>query len=109
MIKMDKIGEERYSPKLLFILSLLVGLNILDSFFTLMILDLGGEEVNPLVRSAIQVYGDRFWIWKFVLVSVSAVLLCFCSRLKYVKGIIVGLACLYFVVVMHQIALLNFH
>jgi hypothetical protein len=106
---MDTIAEEHYSSRLLFILTLLVGLNILDSLFTMMILDLGGEEVNFLVRSAIQAYGDRFWIWKFALVSVSAVLLCLGSRLKYVKGVIVGLACLYFVVVAYQIALLNLH
>ena len=106
---MDTIAEEHYSPRLLFILTLLVGLNILDSLFTMMSLDLGGEELNFLVRPAIQAYGDRFWIWKFALVSVSAVLLCLGSRLKYVKGVIVGLACLYFVVVAYQIALLNLH
>ncbi len=106
---MDTIAQEHYSPKLLFILTLLIGLNILDSFFTMMILDLGGEEVNPLIRSAIGVYGDRFWIWKYALVSVCAILLCLCSRVKYIKGVILGLACLYFVVVAYQIALLNLH
>ncbi len=106
---MDTIAQEHYSPKLLFILTLLIGLNILDSFFTMMILDLGGEEVNPLIRSAIRVYGDRFWIWKYALVSVCAILLCLCSRVKYIKGVILGLACLYFVVVAYQIALLNLH
>ncbi len=89
-------------------MTLIVGLNILDSLFTMMILHLGGQEVNPVVRSAIQVYGDSFWIWKFALVSVSAVLLCVCSSLKYIKGLMVALACVYFVVVAYQIALINF-
>ncbi len=104
---MDTIAKEHYSPRLLFILTLLVSLNILDSFLTMIILDLGGEEVNPFVRSAIEVYGDGFWIWKFALVSVCAVLLCLGSRLKYIKGVIVSLACLFFVVVAYQIVLLN--
>ncbi len=106
---MDMIAEKQYSPRLLFVLIFLVGLNILDSFFTMMILDLGGEEANPLVRSAIQVYGDYFWIWKFALVSAGVFLLCLGSRVKYVKEIIVALAGLYFVVVGYEIALLNLH
>ena len=108
-MEIKAIANEHYSPRLLFALTLLLGLNILDSLFTMMILDLGGEELNPIVRSAIQAYGERFWIWKFVLVSISAVGLCFCSRMKYIKGAIVGLACIYFLVVAYQIALLNLH
>jgi len=106
---MNTVADKRYSPKLLFILTLIVGLNILDSLFTMMILDLGGQEVNPVVRSAIQIYGNRFWIWKYALVSVSAVLLCHCSRLRHLKEVIVVLACFYLVVVAYQIVLINFH
>jgi hypothetical protein len=106
---MDKIVEEHYSPRLLFFLTLVVGLNVLDSLFTMIILDLGGKEVNPIAYSAFEVYGDHFWIWKFGLVSVGVILLCLCNRLKYLKGVIVGLACLYSIVVAYQIALLNLH
>src|SRR5512147_3132035 len=62
---------DRYGARLFFFLILIVGLNILDSFFTMIILDCGGSEVNPIVRSAIEVYGDDFWVWKFLIVSVN--------------------------------------
>ncbi len=108
-MEMKTVADTHYSPRLLLILTLIIGLNILDSLFTIMILDLGGQEVNPVVRSAIHIYGNRFWIWKYALVSVSAVLLCHCSRLKHLKGVIFVLACFYLAVVVYQIALLNFY
>lgn len=53
---------DRYSPGILFFMTLIVGLNILDAIFTTMILDLGGYELNPIVRSVIFLYGDKFWL-----------------------------------------------
>ncbi len=106
---MNTAAGIHYSPGLLFIMTLIVGLNILDSLFTIMILDLGGREVNPIVRSAIQLCGNNFWIWKYALVSVSAILLCHCSRFRDLRGVLFVLACLYFAVVVYQIALINFH
>jgi hypothetical protein len=50
------------------ILVLFVGLNILDSFLTMMIL-MEGVRRQIHVRSVIQLHGDRFWIWKFGLLS----------------------------------------
>ena len=38
---------DRYSHLMFFILVLILGLNILDSLFTMMIIDLGGQEFNP--------------------------------------------------------------
>ena len=66
-------------------LILIVGLNILDSSFTMIILEFGGWEVNPIVRAAMDVYGDQFWVWKFLLVSFNLVLLCLHSRFRYVN------------------------
>jgi hypothetical protein len=97
---------DRYSPILLFFLILIIGLNILDAFFTLLILDLKGWEANPVVRSVIDLYGTEFWIWKFFIVSVSIALLCLHSRFRLVKEVIVGISCLYLLVVAYQIFLL---
>jgi len=52
----------RYSPDLLIAVTLIVGLNVLDAFFTMVILDQGGREVNPIVRAAMDTWGERFWI-----------------------------------------------
>ena len=97
---------DRYSSALLFFLISIIGLNVLDAFFTLMILDLEGWEANPVVQSVINLYGTKFWIWKFSIVSISLALLCLHSRFRLVRELIVAVGCLYFMVVVYQIFLL---
>ena len=97
---------DRYSSALLFFLISIIGLNVLDAFFTLMILDLKGWEANPVVQSVINLYGTKFWIWKFSIVSISLALLCLHSRFRLVRELIVAIGCLYFMVVVYQIFLL---
>jgi hypothetical protein len=97
---------DQYSSVLFFFLVLIVGLNILDAFFTLMILDLKGWEANPVVRSVIDLYGTEFWIWKFSIVSFSLTLLCLHSRFRLVKEVIIGIGCIYVLVVAYQFFLL---
>jgi hypothetical protein len=98
---------DRYHPRLLFLILLIVGLNILDSLFTLMILECGGHELNPIVQSAIAMYGDHFWIWKFGIVSVNAVL-CLYSKFRYVKKFS-GICLIYLTVVLYQVSLMLFY
>ena len=97
---------DRYSSILFFFLISIVGLNVLDAFLTLLILDLKGWEANPVVNSVITLYGTKFWIWKFFIVSVPLALLCLHSRFKWVKEIIVVISCLYIMVVAYQVFLL---
>ena len=97
---------DRYSPVLFFLLVLVLGLNIIDSFFTIMILDMKGWELNPIVQSVMDIHGDRFWIWKFGIVSTSLILLCLHSRFKWVKGTLVAVTAIYFLVVLYQLLLL---
>jgi len=97
---------DRYSSALLFFLISIIGLNVLDAFFTLMILDLKGWEANPVVQSVINLYGTKFWIWKFSIVSISVALLCLHSRFRLVRELIVAVGCLYLMVVIYQIFLL---
>jgi len=100
---------DRYSPGLLFFLILIVGLNILDSSFTMIILEFGGWEVNPIVRAAMDVYGDQFWVWKFLLVSFSLVLLCLHSRFRYVNKGIIWITLMYLGVILYQVFLMKVH
>jgi hypothetical protein len=97
----------QYPPDLLIAMTLIVGLNVIDALFTMIILEQGGKEGNPLVQLAMDAWGDHFWIWKFVMVSSNIVLLCLCSHMKYVKAMIFGVCCLYAAVVMYQLVLLN--
>ena len=97
---------DRYSSALLILLVLVVGLNILDSLFTMMILDSQGVEVNPIVGAVIELHGDKFWIWKFGIVSFCLVLLCLHSTFKWTRGVIVVLSSVYLAVVIYQLFLL---
>jgi hypothetical protein len=94
---------DHYSALLFFFLISAVVLNILDAFITIMILDLGGWEVNPIVRSGIEVYGDKFWVWKFAIVSACVVFLCLHSKFRRAKLIIVSLNIFYLLVVFFNV------
>lgn len=94
---------DRYGTRLFFVITLIVGLNILDALFTMMIIDLNGSEVNPIVLSVMALYGDNFWIWKFCILSFSLVVLCLHSRFRGVKPIVAGSCVIYLVVVLYQI------
>jgi hypothetical protein len=71
-----------------------------------MILESEGWEVNPIVHSAMEVHGDRFWIWKFAIVSVSLVLLCLHIKYRPVKTVILSAGIIYCAVVLYQILLM---
>lgn len=97
---------DRYHPGVLFWLVLLAGLNIMDAFFTLIILDHGGWEANPIVHSVITILGDNFWIWKFGLVSLSLMLLCLHSKFKIVKIFIIFITLIYLGILFYHINLI---
>ncbi len=98
---------DRHSSLVFFFLVLILGLNILDSLFTMMILDLKGREANPIVRAVMDIYGSNFWIWTFGIVSLCTVLLCMHSKHRLVQGVIIVLGCVYFTVVLYQLLLLR--
>jgi hypothetical protein len=97
---------DRYGSELLFLIVLIAGLNILDAFFTMMILEDGGSEINPIVHSAIQTYGDNFWIWKFIMVSVPLILLCLHNKFRLAIPAILGISGAYIGVVIFEIFLM---
>lgn len=93
---------DRYSSGLFFFLILLLGLNILDALFTMIILGFGGWEVNPIVGSVITLCGDRFWVWKFGIVSLSLIFLCLHSKFSSVRSILLALNAVYVIIIVHQ-------
>ena len=94
---------DRYSSELFLFLVLILGLNILDVLFTMIILDNKGWELNPVVSSVINIHGDGFWIWKFAIVSFSLILLCLHSKFRPVKQIIMGLSLIYLLTILYEI------
>ena len=99
---------DRYGPGLFFILVSIIGLNVLDSLLTMMILELGGRELNPVVLSVMGLCGEKFWVWKFAIVSICMVLLCLHSRFKRVMAVCIGSALVYLAVTLYQIFLIAY-
>jgi hypothetical protein len=100
--------DDRYSAPTFFLLVSIAGLNILDSLFTMMIMDLGGWEANPIVKAAMDVHGDKFWVWKFAMVSSCLLLLCLHSRYSLVKKMMVFLTSVYLAVIVYQVYLIRY-
>ena len=97
---------DRYSYILFFLLVLILGLNILDSLFTMMMIDLGDQEFNPLVRSYVELHGDMFWIWRFVIVSIALILLYLHHGFILVRRVIIAIGLIYIVIVVYQMYLI---
>jgi hypothetical protein len=77
----------------------------MDAWLTMIILENGGWEANPVVSSVIQVYGDRFWIWKFAVVSVPLILLCLHSKFRLAVHAIWAISVFYMIAISFQILL----
>lgn len=97
---------DRFSPVLFFILVLILGLNVFDSLFTMMMIDLGDQESNPLVRSFVELHGDMFWIWRFVIVSIALILLYLHHGFIRVRRVIIAIGLIYIVIVVYQLYLI---
>jgi hypothetical protein len=97
---------DRYSSKLFMAIVAILIFNLLDVVFTMTILGWGGKELNPIVYSIIQLYDNKFWIWKFGIVSTSLIMLCLHSKFSRVKSIIGAIGSLYAAVVVYQIYLM---
>ncbi|MBP1697790.1 MAG: hypothetical protein H6Q41_2978 [Deltaproteobacteria bacterium] len=74
----------------------------------MMILNDGGLEMNPVVRSAMDLFGDKFWVWKFFTVSVPLILLCLHSKFRLVMPVLFGLSAIYMTVVLFQVLLIAY-
>jgi hypothetical protein len=106
----EKAGYlDRYSPILFFLLALILGLNVLDSLFTMILLDVGGQELNPFVRSFIELHGDMFWTWRFVIVLVALILLYLHRGFVQVRRVIIAIGLVYMTILIYQMYLILYH
>lgn len=99
---------DRYSSGLLLLLVVLLALNALDAVLTIFILDCGGREVNPLMGALIMYCGERFWVWKFLLVAVAVLFLCLHSQFPRVKSALWMVTLIYGGLILYQVYLIAF-
>jgi hypothetical protein len=74
----------------------------------MMIIDLGGQEFNPLVRSFIELHGDMFWVWRFVIASIALTLLYLHRGYIFVHRMIMAIGLVYIVIVAYQMYLISY-
>ena len=96
---------DRYSIQLFLLLILIAGLNVLDSALSKTILNYGGWELNPIVRTATELYGNSIWICKIVIVSFILLFLYLHSKFMKIEIIMAGISCIYAALVIYQIFL----
>jgi hypothetical protein len=93
---------DRYPTIWLLPLVLLSVLNCLDYFFTSVILENGGTELNPIVDAVIRYSKWGWFSWKFVLVSVCSLIMCLHLHYRKVRIVLVAVCLLYLLVVGYQ-------
>ncbi len=98
---------DRYSHNLLLTLLIIVLLSIFDAYFTIMHVERGAREINPLMDFLIG-YGDLyFFVAKYTLTALGVFLLCLYKNLLLVR-ILIGLVMLLYLTVFGHHILLTF-
>jgi len=98
---------DRYSPIELAGVVVLLTLTVIDGLATLHILGKGGSELNPIMRSAIEVGNEYFLICKFAISLGGATLILLHSRYPGVKRALQLLLALYGGVVIYHAVLIG--
>lgn len=91
----ESLYVDVYEP---WLAAVLVGVGLLcalDAVFTLLYLQKGGAEANPLMAEVIE-WGPRaFILFKCAVTNAGLAVLCLHKNFRYVKGVIAGLAGVY--------------
>jgi hypothetical protein len=100
-----------HEPLLLLVILTALLLCIIDSYNTLLLLDLGGVEINPLMRELIDRNATLFFSVKYVLTAFCLIILLVHKRfvlMKIVSGyhVIIAVICGYMILIGYQYRLL---
>jgi uncharacterized protein DUF5658 len=99
---------DRYPLGLVLALVVIGALCALDAVFTLMHLQRGGGEANPVMDALIQGAGARpFIVLKCIVTNVGLVVLCLHKNFRYVKPVIAALFAIYAGLFLYHIYLAN--
>jgi len=104
---LQALCARRDDPAVFFLAVLVIVLNLADAVFTDFILAHGGWEVNPIAEAAIAAFGDRFWVWKYSLVSFSVILLSGHVHMRIARVCLAVAAVLYSAVTVWHLILID--
>jgi hypothetical protein len=105
---------DRYSTKLFAVILFILALSILDAFFTLILLEKGAKEINPLMDYYLKVSPTLFFCIKYMLTCSSVLLVLFIKdsyifKTKFKARVLFFLLPIPFVLVIHwQLGLMLF-
>lgn len=86
---------DRYSPRTLAVIVTVMALCMFDAMFTLLYIQRGGGELNPLMNMAIQAGVFPFLLIKTGLTAAGMLFLALHKNFRYVKGLVAGVFALY--------------
>jgi len=70
---------DRYNSKILGMILVTLGLSLLDAIFTLLLVDSGAREVNPLMAYYLDLSPSLFLLIKYLLTCSAVILILFCK------------------------------
>lgn len=106
---------DRYSNKLLILIVVILVLSIIDAVFTILLIDKGAIELNPVMSFYINVSQIWFICIKYFLTSASLILLLFCNermifRIRIrVKNLLYLFSIFFIIVIYWQIYLMKLY
>ena len=101
-------------PKYLFCLFAVLMFSILDGTFTIILIEKGAWEANPVMRFALSIGNEFFFFLKYFLTASGLLFLLKNGRLRIFNGKIVledlayGIVIMYEALIIYEIALLHF-
>lgn len=99
---------DRYSTWMMAALVAIMVLCVLDALFTLLYLQRGGTELNPIMAAAIGMGVIPFLAIKNGLTILGVLFLCLHKNFRHVKPVIVGVLVLYLLLLMYHLYLTTF-
>jgi len=96
---------DRYSPRMMAALVTIMVLCVLDALFTLLYLQRGGSELNPIMAAAIRMGVGPFLAIKNGLTILGVLFLCLHKNFRHVKPVIAGVLGLYLLLLLYHLYL----
>jgi uncharacterized protein DUF5658 len=101
----EETYTDLYGPRVFAALLAICALNVLDSFFTLVYLQRGGSEANPIADLMIRQSGSFFVFWKTFVLGNALAILCLHKNFRRARyGILAG-AAIYVVLTVYHLFL----
>ena len=98
---------DRYGSRVLVMVGWIALMNVADSFFTLIHLQSGGIELNPVAAQLLETGRTPFVLWKSSLISVALIVLCLHKNFSLARIGLWASAAAYTALVVYHVSLFS--